>query len=71
MLRHRPHQPILSRLGRPGIGWVTLTVIYLAAAVLSLFLAISMSVWWPLVLAAVSLTASAGCVVAAIGSRRD
>jgi len=70
MLHHRPHQSILGRLGLSRIGWVWLAVVYLASAVLSLFLAVSMSVWWPLVLAVVSATASAGCMVAAIGLRR-
>ena len=70
MLRRRPHQPILGWFGLPRIGWVALAVVYLISAMLSLFLQISMSVWWPLVLAVVSAAASAGCLAAAIGSRR-
>jgi hypothetical protein len=66
MPSQRWHCPLLALLRQPGAGWLLLTTAYLTAAVLSVFLAVSMSVWWPLVLVVGSLVAAGGCLMAAL-----
>src|SRR5262245_54177580 len=61
----RWHCPILALLRQPGAGWLLLATTYLAAAVLSVYLALSMSVWWPLVLVVCCLVAATACAITA------
>jgi hypothetical protein len=56
-------------LKHPGVGWTLLAMLYVAAAVLTVFLALAMSDWWPLLLALVLLVMAGGCVMIGLGSR--
>lgn len=60
MLRRRPR-----RVRHPAAGWLFLAGLYLAAAVVNLLLALSMSVLWPAMLAAVMAGVAAVFLVCA------
>lgn len=68
MLRHRPRRAARRVLLHPATGWLTLSVLYLAAAVLNVLLAVSVGRFWPLFLAVVLCGASGACVSAAVRS---
>ncbi|MFL6140365.1 MAG: hypothetical protein ACJ72N_00655 [Labedaea sp.] len=71
MFGRRAHHPILDLLRQPGAGWLLLATAYLSSAIVSVYLALNMSVWWPLALVAGSLVGAALCVTAAIRNARQ
>ena len=54
---------MLRTLCQPCVGWLLLAVLYLTAAVLSVFLTVATHDWWPLLLAVASMLASTRCVL--------
>lgn len=70
MLRRRPPRFLFSWVRHPVVGWLVLTVMYLAAAVLSGLLAHAMTTWWPLLLTVSSLLAATACGLTALDRRR-
>jgi hypothetical protein len=66
----RTRCPLLALIRQPGAGWMLVAMLYLTAAVLSVLLALSMNVWWPLALVAGSLVGGCACVTAALRARR-
>jgi hypothetical protein len=70
MLRHRPHRSARGVLLDPVVGWVALTLLYLAGGVLNLLLAIRTAAVWPLVLAGALGVVAAMCLLAAGRSLR-
>jgi hypothetical protein len=70
MFGRRERCPILNLLRQPGAGWALLTTVYLSSAIVSVYLALTMSVWWPLILITGSVLGATLCVTAAFRSAR-
>lgn len=62
MLRRRPAPSLPSR---PAAGPLVLATLYLVATVVNVLLALSMSAWWPALVAAVLATVTVACAAAA------
>jgi len=70
MLRRRSRRTAPSWLRHPSTGWLFLAIVYLAATVINLLLALTMYVLWPLLLAALLALVTAFCTTAAVSARR-
>jgi hypothetical protein len=70
MFGRRWHCPIFALLRQPGAGWMLLAAVYVTAAVLSVYLAVTMAVWWPVILVSACLVAATACAVAARRAER-
>jgi hypothetical protein len=55
--------------GQHPVTWVVLAVAFAGAAVMQVFLAVSMGLWWPLVVAFALAAAAVGCGVQAARCR--
>jgi hypothetical protein len=69
MLRRRPRRSVYHWVRQPVTVWLLLTFLYLAAAVLSVLLAIAMDTWWPVLITLTSLLAATACALTALDRR--
>lgn len=65
MLRRRPRVTVQSWMRHPAAGWLSLGVLYLTATVVNVLLALSMTAWWPAMLAVVMAFVTVLCAVIA------
>lgn len=62
MLQRRPQRRSqFAELWHPRTGWLMLAALYLAGALMSLVIAVTMAVWWPLITIVVTVAATVGC----------
>lgn len=70
MLRIRPRRSGRDVRRHPATGWLFLAGLYLTATAINVSLAISMSVLWPILLAAFLAMVAGACVLAAVADWR-
>ena len=70
MFGRQGHCPVFNLLRQPGAGWLLLTTAYLSSAVVSVYLLLTMSVWWPLIIITGSVLGATLCIAAAFRSAR-